>query len=111
MEAGLRISPDQWSSLLYGDSRHRTYMQSICDRLSTNSLQNAVEELHHIASQQSPERNLFGIETTFGHFEAIVGETSASTPNGNGNFNLGTDYYDKRYTIQKKLIGLKCSLC
>ena len=26
MEAGLRISPDQWSSLLYGDCKHRKHM-------------------------------------------------------------------------------------
>jgi RING finger/CCCH-type zinc finger protein len=27
METGLRISQDQWSSLLYGDSKHRTHMR------------------------------------------------------------------------------------
>ena len=33
-EAGLRIAPDQWSSLLYGDTAHKSHMQSIigkCD--------------------------------------------------------------------------------
>lgn len=29
MESGLRISPDQWSSLLYGDNRHRKHMGMI----------------------------------------------------------------------------------
>jgi RING finger/CCCH-type zinc finger protein len=29
MEAGLRISPDQWSSLLYGDSKHRAHMRML----------------------------------------------------------------------------------
>ncbi|VDN44978.1 unnamed protein product [Gongylonema pulchrum] len=33
-EAGLRISPDQWSSLLYGDQQHRSRMQSILDKVS-----------------------------------------------------------------------------
>lgn len=28
-EAGLRISPEQWSSLLYGDPSHRAHMQSV----------------------------------------------------------------------------------
>jgi RING finger/CCCH-type zinc finger protein len=32
-EAGLRISPDQWSALLYGDQSHRSHMQSIIDRV------------------------------------------------------------------------------
>jgi len=36
-EAGLRISPDQWSALLYGDQSHKSYMQSIIDRLNSGS--------------------------------------------------------------------------
>jgi len=33
MEAGLRIAPDQWSSLLYGDATHKSHMQSIIDKV------------------------------------------------------------------------------
>ena len=33
MEAGLRISPEQWSSLLYGDATHKSHMQSIIDKV------------------------------------------------------------------------------
>ena len=33
METGLRISPDQWSSLLYGDNSHKSHMQSIIDKV------------------------------------------------------------------------------
>ncbi|XP_065916807.1 roquin-2-like isoform X2 [Dysidea avara] len=33
MEAGLRIGPEQWSSLLYGDQKHKSHMQSIIDKL------------------------------------------------------------------------------
>ena len=33
MEAGLRISPEQWSSLLYGDLIHKSHMQSIIDKV------------------------------------------------------------------------------
>ena len=32
-EAGLRISPEQWSSLLYGDTTHKSQMQSIIDKV------------------------------------------------------------------------------
>ena len=35
MEAGLRIAPDQWSSLLYGDSTHKSHMQSIIDKVGS----------------------------------------------------------------------------
>lgn len=33
VEAGLRVSPDQWSALLYGDQLHRSHMQSIIDKV------------------------------------------------------------------------------
>lgn len=33
IEAGLRISPEQWSSLLYGDLSHKSHMQSIIDKV------------------------------------------------------------------------------
>ncbi|CAB4055545.1 RC3H [Lepeophtheirus salmonis] len=45
-EAGLRIAPDQWSSLLYGDSLHKSQMQSIMDKLQTpESFSQSVQEL------------------------------------------------------------------
>ena len=37
-EAGLRISPEQWSSLLYGDTAHKSHMQSIIDKVTTTSV-------------------------------------------------------------------------
>ena len=33
LEAGLRISPEQWSALLYGDQGHKSHMQSIIDKV------------------------------------------------------------------------------
>eukprot|EP00118_Oscarella_pearsei_P024519 m.306225 g.306225 ORF g.306225 m.306225 type:complete len:1117 (+) comp41072_c0_seq1:1181-4531(+) len=46
MEAGLRIAPDQWSSLLYGDAVHKSHMQSIIDKLQTNdSFSHSIDEL------------------------------------------------------------------
>ncbi|KAK6195760.1 hypothetical protein SNE40_001118 [Patella caerulea] len=46
MEAGLRISPEQWSSLLYGDSGHKSHMQSIIDKLqSPQSFSQSINEL------------------------------------------------------------------
>ncbi len=42
---GLRISPDQWSSLLYGDAQHKSSMQSVIDKLSTPaSFSQAIQE-------------------------------------------------------------------
>ncbi|KAK3860900.1 hypothetical protein Pcinc_033080 [Petrolisthes cinctipes] len=45
-EAGLRIAPDQWSSLLYGDTARKSHMQSIIDKLQTpQSFGQSVQEL------------------------------------------------------------------
>ena len=38
MEAGLRISAEQWSSLLYGDDKHKSDMQSIIDKVQYVSI-------------------------------------------------------------------------
>ncbi|XP_072015835.1 LOW QUALITY PROTEIN: uncharacterized protein [Amphiura filiformis] len=53
MEGGLRISPEQWSSLLYGDLNHKSHMQSIIDKLQTPaSFTSSIQELT-IALQRS----------------------------------------------------------
>lgn len=45
-EGGLRIAPDQWSSLLYGDNNHKSHMQSIIDKQqSPSSFALSVDEL------------------------------------------------------------------
>lgn len=33
LEAGLRITPEQWSSFLYNDNAHKSHMQSIIDKV------------------------------------------------------------------------------
>lgn len=38
MEGGLRIAPDQWSSLLYGDQSHKSHMQSIIDKVCDRAI-------------------------------------------------------------------------
>ena len=38
MEGGLRIAPDQWSSLLYGDQSHKSHMQSIIDKVCVENV-------------------------------------------------------------------------
>ncbi|XP_051162613.1 roquin-1 isoform X1 [Leptopilina boulardi] len=54
-EAGLRIAPDQWSALLYGDTGHKSHMQSIIDKLQTpQSFAQSVQELI-MALQRTPD--------------------------------------------------------
>ena len=47
MEAGLRIAPDQWSSLLYGDTSHKSHMQSIIDKVMGQFSNNAIYSVSH----------------------------------------------------------------
>lgn len=51
-EAGLRILPDQWSSLLYGDLDHKSHMQSIIDKVQylTSWDQNNICSTHNTLS-------------------------------------------------------------
>uniref|UniRef100_A0A915AQF0 RING-type E3 ubiquitin transferase n=1 Tax=Parascaris univalens TaxID=6257 RepID=A0A915AQF0_PARUN len=70
LEAGLRISPDQWSSLLYGDQSHRSHMQSIIDKLqSPQALGQLVQELLGALQRNSDPDTLIPI---IAHFECIA---------------------------------------
>lgn len=60
-EAGLRIARDQWSALLYGDTAHKSHMQSIIDKLQTpQSFAQSVQELM-IALQRTGDPARLGI--------------------------------------------------
>ena len=70
-EAGLRIAPDQWSSLLYGDSVHKSHMQSIIDKLQTpQSFVQSVQELI-IALQRTNDPGQLG--SLRPHLETLAG--------------------------------------
>uniref|UniRef100_A0A1I7VM45 RING-type E3 ubiquitin transferase n=1 Tax=Loa loa TaxID=7209 RepID=A0A1I7VM45_LOALO len=69
-EQGLRISPDQWSALLYGDQHHRSHMQSIIDKLqSAQDFEQQINDLK-AATEQSSERDM--LIPTFEHFERFA---------------------------------------
>ena len=62
-EAGLRIAPDQWSSLLYGDMYHRSKMQSIIDKLQTpQSFKQSIAELLIALGRTNDPANLKSLE-------------------------------------------------
>lgn len=64
MEAGLRISPEQWSSLLYGDLVHKSHMQSIIDKLqSPESFAKSVQELTIVLQRTGDPSNLTSLRT------------------------------------------------
>nr|XP_039255077.1 roquin-1-like isoform X1 [Styela clava] len=75
-EAGLRIAPDQWSALLYGDQGHKSHMQSVIDRLqSGESLQRCIQDLDN-AIKSSDSTNL---KSLIPHFEILAKISAEST--------------------------------
>ena len=78
LESGLKISPDQWSSLLYGDTLHKSHMQSIIDKLqSPASFNQSIQELV-IALQRTQDPA--GLGSLKEHFERLA----KIDPNANG---------------------------
>lgn len=78
LESGLKISPDQWSSLLYGDTSHKSHMQSIIDKLqSPASFNQSIQELV-IALQRTQDPA--GLSMMKEHFERLA----KIDPNANG---------------------------
>ncbi|XP_028318378.1 roquin-2 isoform X2 [Gouania willdenowi] len=70
MEAGLRISPEQWSSLLYGDLVHKSHMQSIIDKLqSPESFAKSVQELTIVLQRTGDPANLTALRP---HLELLA---------------------------------------
>lgn len=62
LEAGLRISPEQWSSLLYGDVAHKPHMQSIIDKhQSPQSFSQNIAELMGILEKNPDGANLLSL--------------------------------------------------
>lgn len=69
-EAGLYISPEQWSSILYGDSVHSSYMQSIIAKLQTpQSFSQSIDELVIALQRNGDPGNLFALKP---HLELLA---------------------------------------
>jgi len=79
-EAGLRISPEQWSSLLYGDTGHKSHMQSIIDKLQTpQSFLQSVNELIIALQRSGDPGNLSKLRP---HFDLLASiDPNPESPN------------------------------
>ncbi|KAL2100522.1 hypothetical protein ACEWY4_004916 [Coilia grayii] len=81
MEAGLRISPEQWSSLLYGDLLHKSHMQSIIDKLqSPESFAKSVQELTIVLQRTGDPANLNSLRAHLELLANIDHNTDAPPP-------------------------------
>ncbi|VDN59363.1 unnamed protein product [Dracunculus medinensis] len=79
IEAGLRISPDQWSSLLYGDQSHRSHMQSIIDKLQVpQAFDQMYRELKTILQRSGDCETVVSIFKHFEHFNELDSSISSS---------------------------------
>lgn len=80
-EAGLRISPEQWSSLLYGDTGHKSHMQSIIDKLQTpQSFLQSVNELIIALQRSGDPGNLSRLRPHFDLLASIDPNPESPTP-------------------------------
>ncbi|XP_076875151.1 roquin-2 isoform X2 [Brachyhypopomus gauderio] len=81
MEAGLRISPEQWSSLLYGDLLHKSHMQSIIDKLqSPESFAKSVQELTIVLQRTGDPANLNSLRAPLELLAALDHNPDAAAP-------------------------------
>ncbi|XP_048587174.1 roquin-1 isoform X2 [Nematostella vectensis] len=81
MEAGLRISPDQWSSLLYGDLEKKSHMQSIIDKLqSPSSFSQSIQELIISLQRSSDPGDLSRLRVHFERLSEIDTAPDAAPP-------------------------------
>lgn len=78
-EAGLRIAPDQWSSLLYGDSTHKSDMQSLIDKQqSPQSFGQSVQELMIALQRTSDPADLSALREDLIKLAEIDGSTDTT---------------------------------
>lgn len=78
-EAGLRIAPDQWSALLYGDPDHKSDMQSLIDKQqSPLSFWQSVQELMIALQRTGDPANLSALR---GHLKNLAAIDSSSESN------------------------------
>lgn len=78
-EAGLRIAPDQWSALLYGDPNHKSDMQSLIDKQqSPQSFGQSVQELMIALQRTGDPANLSALR---GHLKNLADIDASSDSN------------------------------
>ncbi|CAH0401817.1 unnamed protein product [Chilo suppressalis] len=80
-EAGLRIAPDQWSALLYGDTAHKSHMQSIIDKLQTpQSFAQSVQELFIVLQRTGDPAQLVIMSRHLDRLAGIDASPDAKSP-------------------------------
>lgn len=105
MDACLKISPESWSSLLYGDNEHRSQMQSIIDRLQMNQPQNFSGTLRELqnALQRSGDPHELGklladIDYIDRHTRDVTtGSALLDESESDQNYDISIEHYEHTY--------------
>ncbi|XP_055336942.1 roquin-1-like [Paramacrobiotus metropolitanus] len=85
-EAGLRIAPEQWSALLYGDHLHKSHMQSIIDKLqSTQYLASSVQELIIAVQRSGDPQGLLQLRPALDQLAGLTLEDTTGAAGHGGN--------------------------
>ncbi|CAB1325961.1 unnamed protein product, partial [Coregonus sp. 'balchen'] len=101
MEGGLRIAPDQWSSLLYGDQSHKSHMQSIIDKLQTPaSFAQSVQELTIALQRTGDPANLNRLRP---HLELLA--NIDPSPGASCTFAHSQEELEKYRKMNKRLVA------
>lgn len=91
LESGIRMSPEQWSQKLFGDSTHKSEMQSIIDKIqSQQTIENLIKDFFEkiqngsqspFAHQHEPHLNSLFLDTyaDFNYFASINFEKKIPT--------------------------------
>lgn len=99
-EAGLRIAPDQWSALLYGDTAHKSHMQSIIDKLQTpQSFAQSVQELVIALQRTGDPAKLSGLRMPLKHLANI-------DPSAENNVPSWLEVADSLNAVRQVVVGL-----
>lgn len=81
MEAGLHISPEQWSALLYGGEDQKSNMQSIIDKLQTPaSFASSIQELIIALQRTGDPHNLESLRIHFDKLASIDPSPESPAP-------------------------------
>ena len=74
MESGIRMTPEKWSQTLYGDSAHKSEMQSIIDKLqSMHTIERLISDFYEKLDSYSSLRGHSGFHEVRDDFDYIAG--------------------------------------
>ncbi|CAF0928869.1 unnamed protein product [Didymodactylos carnosus] len=102
-EQGLRISPEQWSSLLYGDTQHKRQLELVIEKLVTpDSFDKCIKELLTVLARGGDPYHLQRLIPDFELLEKIPFELQSTSTSPTRHFDSISPTPDSNDTTDKK---------